>query len=100
MTELSELEGADRLVYLLDKRMREWEQADPRSRKEHEAAEGFTRLWAELKAHLADGGTLPRAWANAARPEATEEGGPIWPVKELLGGHTVAVPLDRKDSML
>ena len=125
MTELSELEGADRLVYLLDKRMHEWEQAEPRSRKEHEAAEGFTRLWAELKAVLSAGGELPAEWGTAQAPsvpvtyvidqmfmiegrmlsgaqlrELVKSAGEIFPVKELLGAHTVAVPLDRKDSML
>lgn len=98
MSELSELEGADRLVYLLDKRMHEWEQTPPRSRSEHEAAEGFTRLWAELKAHLRDGGTLPRVWAAARHPQ--EEDGAIYPVKELLGDHEVTLPHNREDSGL
>lgn len=41
----------------------EWEQAEPRSRVEHEAAEAFTRAFAELNAGLRDGTlTPPSGW--------------------------------------
>lgn len=46
----------------------EWEQAEPRSRAEHEAAEAFTRAWAELDALMREGKEPPPAvWVpNAA----------------------------------
>jgi hypothetical protein len=156
---------ADRYLELCERRVVLWERAET-PRQEHEQAEAFTRAFAELSAHLADGGVLPRKWARAKPsiplepipasempriitddialnmaadvldamedhrtaqrlramlPEAEgrvfgqpyqeqtgkwgsgqddEETGQIWPVQELLGGHTVLVPKGNEDSAL
>jgi hypothetical protein len=50
---------------LLERRIHAWEQAEPRSRREHEQAEAFTRAYAELDAALKDQGRLPRQWRGA-----------------------------------
>jgi hypothetical protein len=86
----------DRLLELMRKRISQWEKADS-IRAETEAAEAFTRAFAELDAALRDGGTLPAAWAGAAAPEQTG----VYPVRELLGSHEVRIPGDlREDSGL
>jgi hypothetical protein len=68
MTMETEHNPADRYLELCERRVRLWEQAaNPRA--EHEQSEAFTRAFAELSAHLKDGGTLPAAWAGARVPE-------------------------------
>jgi hypothetical protein len=58
---------ADDLRNEVNAQMVEWEQAEPRSRPEHEAAEAFTRAWAELDALMRDGGPGPVKW-EISRP--------------------------------
>lgn len=65
MSEISDLDGTELYVALCRRRIREWEQAEVHSRREHEAAEGFTRAFAELDAALKDGGRLPLSWSRA-----------------------------------
>lgn len=65
MSEISELEGTELYLALCRRRITEWEVAEPHSRKEHEAAEAFTRAFAELDKALGDGERLPLAWARA-----------------------------------
>lgn len=96
----TEQSPADRYLELCMRRVKMWEQADT-PRKEHEQAEAFTRAFAELNAVLTDGGELPRAWAAARRPGQDEGNGEgIWPVQQLLGGHSVLVPKGQEDSAL
>lgn len=65
MSEISELEGTELYLALCRRRITEWEKADPRSRREHEAAEAFTRAFAELDAALSDGGNFPLDWVRS-----------------------------------
>jgi hypothetical protein len=56
---------ADDLRNEVNAQMLEWEQTEPRSRPEHEAAEAFTRAWAELDALMREGKeSPPLEWAN------------------------------------
>lgn len=55
----------DRLLELCRRRIVQWERADPHSRAETEAAEAFTRAFAELDVALKDGGRLPLEWMRA-----------------------------------
>jgi hypothetical protein len=50
---------ADDLRNEVNAQMLEWEQTEPRSRPEHEAAEAFTRAWAELDALMREGKESP-----------------------------------------
>lgn len=86
MSEISDLEGPELYLALCRRRIAEWEEAPPRSRAEHEAAEAFTRTFAELDMALKAGAELPGGWLPAV-PDGREPG--IWPVRELLGGHSV-----------
>jgi hypothetical protein len=66
MAELSYSEGK---TNELRAQVLRWEEAGGYAR-ENEAAEAFTRLWAELDAYLAGGGELPQEWAAAIAPLA------------------------------
>lgn len=88
----------DRLLELIRRRVQQWEAADS-LRKEREAAEAFTRAFAELDAALsADNGVLPQAWAGAGRPDDSGGDGSIYPVKELLGAHGVRLEKGGQDA--
>jgi hypothetical protein len=89
MSEITDLDGPELYLVLCRNRISQWERAASGSRTEHEAAEGFTRAFAELDAVLKEGGLLPRDWAGAGHPDMAGSGGGIWPVQELLGGHSV-----------
>lgn len=65
MSDISDLDGPELYLSLCRKRIRDWEQAPVSSRTEREAAEAFTRAFAELDAALSDGHRLPLAWAKA-----------------------------------
>jgi hypothetical protein len=93
MTEISELDGPDLYLVLCRRRIVEWERAKPMSRSEHEAAEAFTRAFAEMDAALSQAGELPQDWRNA-RPPADPEDGPTGLIEAEFGGHTVLVGPD------
>jgi hypothetical protein len=93
MSEISELEGVELYYALLTRRIEQWEQADT-LRKEREAAEAFTRAFAELDAALKDGGRLPAAWAEA-KPVLLSDKPTGSYLDERFGSDTVL--LDGKD---
>ena len=65
----------DRLLELLRKRIIQWEEATS-IRGETEAAEAFTRAFAELDEALKDGGKLPDEWRRSG-------GIPAAPLRDL-----------------
>ena len=78
----------DRLLELCRRRVDQWEKATSH-RQESEAAEAFTRAFAELDVALANGAQLPRDWRAAQPYTEPEPEGSIYPVRELLGAHRV-----------
>lgn len=91
MTEISDLEGTDLYLALCRRRVAEWEKAGS-LRRENEAAEAFTRAFAELDVALRDGGDLPGDWAGARPPDVPE--GEATLLDAAFGGHTVLVGPD------
>jgi hypothetical protein len=62
---------ADELLAETSAQITEWEQTAPLSRPEHEAAEAFTRAFAELDALMKDGTELPpAAWMEGIMLQA------------------------------
>lgn len=50
----------------INDRTKDWERADPHSRREFDAAEAATRAWSELDAGLTEGTMeLPDAWLSS-----------------------------------
>lgn len=70
-----------------------WEAATT-PRGEHEAAEAFTREFAELNAHLRDGGDLPADWALARLPAEYRRS----VLEEFFGTHKVVLPVGSGNS--
>lgn len=91
MSELSDLDGPELYLALCRKRITEWEQASG-PRREFEAAEAFTRAFAELDAALKAGAELPASW-HPAIPDSAPAPGPdgIYPVVEMFGAHSARI---------
>ena len=90
MSEISELEGNDLLLALLRRRIGVWEKAERGTRQEFEAAESFTRAFAELDLSLHTGGELPQEWREARKPDLPDETGSY--LQETFGTHEVRLP--------